>query len=219
MLVLFVTALVMVAVFKPWQPDQAPATARGDPAGQAARGGSDGRAGGIRDSAAPSPDASLRPGVRREQCQNPDAWRIVTVERSGPLHTRTLLPVTPVAAAGPSDPAIEARPFHAAELIALGYCVPVVNDPDLAATEAGITLWRRSAAGPAAVLHNAPVLDQALAGIGEVYLGPAPALHAATWPDGTYVFEVPDALPGGVAGWFALDFSGNAGVAPFVGVP
>jgi len=207
-LVLVVTLFVVVAALKPWQGSEprspAPAAARPGP--------SDSRESSRPDLLSPSPDPSLVLLARRQQCQNPDEWRIVTIERSGPVHSRGLLPVTPVAAAGPYDSSIEAHPFHAEELIALGYCLPVVDHPDPLAAEARVTVWRRSPAGPTAALRNLPVLDTALAGIGEVYLAPAPALHATTWPDGTYVFEVPGAMAGGRAGWFALDFSANVGI-------
>jgi hypothetical protein len=206
LIVLVVTLLVLVAALKPWQGNE-----KRSPGTDVARPGpSDGRGGARPDLVSPSPEPSLVLLARRQQCQNPAEWRIVTIERSGPVHSRGLLPVTPVAATGPSDSAIQAHPFHAEQLIALGYCLPVVNHPDPLATEARVTIWRRSPAGPAAALRNLPVLDPALAGIGEVYLAPAPALHATTWPDGTYVFEVPGAMADGKAGWFALDFSANA---------
>jgi hypothetical protein len=214
-LVLVVTLFVVVAALKPWQGNE-----RGTPpADIALPGASDGRDGARQDLLSPSPEPSAVLLARRQQCQDPAEWRIVTIERSGTIHSRGLLPVTPVAAAGPSDSAIEAHPFHAEQLIALGYCLPVVNHPDPLATEARVTVWRRPPAGPAAALRNLPVVDPALAGIGEVYLAPAPALHATTWPDGTYVFEVPGAMAGGKAGWFALDFSANAAVGLRLGTP
>lgn len=211
-LAILVAGLIALAAFKPWDTRLA-GSGGADGDGPLAGVGAEADAKPAPNLTSPSVDPSLELVARRKQCQNPDAWRIVTMERIGPRHTRTLLPVTPVAAVGPSDPAIVARAFHAAELYAIGYCVPVADGRDVAATEARLTLWQRLPDGQPVVLHNLVVLDPALAATGEVYLGPSGGLGTAGWPSATYVFDVPGAGPGGAVGWFSLDFSANGPVA------
>lgn len=156
-----------------------------------------------------TPMPSLEVVLRRRQCQNPDAWRIVTTELSGPLWSHTLLPVTPVAASGPGDTAIVAQPFHAGQLYAIGYCVPLSADTYVTARNR-ITIWQQLPGGRPKALRDSRVLDPGLASIGEVYLGAGSASQPVSWPDGRYVFEAEGAGPGGVAGWFALAFSSTS---------
>jgi hypothetical protein len=157
----------------------------------------------------PTPLPSLELLLRRRECQDTDAWRIVTTEQSGQLWSSGLLPVTPVLASGPRDPAIVAQPFRAGQLFAIGYCVPLSAGTDAAAAEARVTIWQQLPGGRPRVLRNLRVLDPGLASIGEVYLGAGSASHPLSWPDGRYVFEAQGAGPGGVSGWFALAFSSS----------
>ena len=161
------------------------------------------------DTASPTPMPSLELVLRRRQCQNPDAWRIVTTELSGPLWSHSLLPVTPVAASGPGDATIVAQPFHAGQLYAIGYCVPLAAVADVAAQDR-ITVWEQLPGGRPKALHDLRVLDPGLASIGEVYLGAGSASQPVSWPDGRYVFEAQGAGPGGIEGWFALAFSSSS---------
>jgi hypothetical protein len=160
----------------------------------------------------PTPLPSVELVVKRRQCQNPDAWRIVTTEQSGPLRSYSLLPVTPVVATGPTDDRIVPHAFHAGELFAIGYCVPVSADSNVATAEARVLIWQQVPGGRFNALHDLRVLDPGLASIGEVYLGAGSTSHPTSWPDGRYVFEAQGAGPGGAAGWFALAFS-SSGVA------
>jgi hypothetical protein len=161
------------------------------------------------DTASPTPVPSLELVLRRRQCQNPDAWRIVTMELTGPLWSHSLLPVTPVAASGPGDSAIVPQPFHAGQLYAIGYCVPLSADREIAAQDR-ITIWQQLPGGRLTVLHDLRVLDPGLASIGEVYFGAGSALQPVSWPDGRYVFEAQGAGPRGIEGWFALAFSSSS---------
>ena len=152
---------------------------------------------------------SLEAVLRRRQCQDPNEWRIVTTEVSGPLWSHSLLPVTPVAASGPADAAIVAQSFHAGQLFAIGYCAPL-SFGTYAETHDRVTVWQQVPGGRVTALHDLRVLDPGLASIGEVYLGAGTASQPASWPDGRYVFEAPGAGPGGSVGWFALVFSSSS---------
>ncbi len=212
-LVLLIVGLIALAAFKPWETPLARSLDADAGAPVVGAAGMQANATASPSLTSPSPDPSLELLVGRKQCQNPDDWRIVTMERTGPLNTRTLLPATPVVADGPSDPAIVALPFHATELFAIGYCTPVTDGRDVLATEARITVWQRLPDGRQTVLRHLRVLDPALATTGEVYLGPAAASNTTTWRDAIYIFEAPGALPSGAAGWFSLDFSASGPVA------
>lgn len=213
---MLVGAFILLAVIKPWQATAAPATDLGSlrepyqrvsSSGAAASGG-----------AAPTPVApTLDPLRTRKECQDPDVWRLVTMERSGPLVGRSLLPVTLVAATGPADPAIVPQSVHTGSLLAFGYCMPTVVHADIAAAEEAVAIWRSAAGGRLVRLANERVLDASLASVGEVYLGPplagpAPASGQpdTSWPEGRYVFETPPDVPGGEPGWFAFVFASTA---------
>lgn len=165
------------------------------------------------------PDATMDPLMARKQCQDPNLWRLVTVERSGPLEGRSLLPVTLVAAAGPADPRIVPQIVRAGALLALGYCLPTEIHADVTSTERDVQIWQAVVDGGPIPLADAEVADLALAAVGEVYLTPgtsssrgenAAVRAPPTWPEGRYVFEMPADQPGGVPGWFAFEFSATA---------
>lgn len=159
-------------------------------------------------STAPTPGASLLLVLRRRQCLSTAAWRLLTMEQSGPLQSRSLIPVTPVAASGPADPSIVAYQYQVGSLRAIGYCVPTAVDPDIGATESSVVIWQTLPGATPTIVEGATVVDPGLAEVGEVYLAPG---GAGSWPDARYVFQVPGAGRGTPPGWFALDFTARAG--------
>lgn len=215
-----VIALTLLAVLKPWAAAAPPNVPMGtasptEPAVSATAAGG-GRAG-ENAQATPGPDPTIDRLMMRKQCQNPDLWRLITIERSGPLQGRSLLPITLVAASGPTDPAIVPQGLHTGALVALGYCVPSALQADVAAAEQAVVIWQAVAGSGLVRLSGARVMDAALASVGEVYLAPpgstpAPATGTAspTWPEGRYVFQIPSDSPTGSPGWFAFAFASTA---------
>ena len=220
-----VIALVLIAVLKPWAAAAPPGVSvAASSSGGAAAGanGADQAAGGERRrgenaGATTAPDPTIDPLTMRKQCQDPDVWRLVTIERSGPLLGRSLLPVTLVAASGPEDPAIVPQIVRTGALVALGYCVPSAIHQDVTAAEESVHIWDAVGGRGPARLGGARIMDAALASVGEVYLAPpgsvpAPTTDrsAPTWPEGRYVFEIPADSPSGSPGWFAFSFASTA---------
>lgn len=128
--------------------------------------------------------------------------------RSGPVGGVVLYPVVAVPADGPDDTAIQPVPVSAQRLLAIGYCAPSAHLVDVADAEAGVRVWQRHAPRPAQPLQGMRVANAKLASVGEVYL--VPTGTATTLPSGEYIFELPDAMPDGSTGWFALLYSMHA---------
>jgi hypothetical protein len=202
--VVIVSLAVLLLVAKPWVAAQPP---RSSPPATAAAAVEQPPSPAAATLAQPSPNAELAAALGRRQCQNPAVWRVVTRERTGSVETRSLFPIDPVVARGPTDPAIRAATIHASQLLGIGYCIPLATDPDVAAIEHQILIWTRSSAGLYSALKDPRVQDQALFNLGEAYLAPPIGAPAATWPGGRYVFEVQPSRAGGTARWFALDFA------------
>lgn len=156
---------------------------------------------------APTPDAIRQDILDRRQCQAHDAWQLITMERTGQTRTRSLISVDPVRADDPTDPRIETHVFYAAQLRAIGYCVPSTQPHDIAAYRAAVLLWRVDSPDQASVIKDTVVVDSSLASVGEVYLAPRAGRGASSgWTPGRYVFEIQGPKLSGASDWFAIQF-------------
>lgn len=96
----------------------------------------------------------------------------------------------PVTAAGPGDPAIPFVPTASVELLALGFCAPVLG-ADRPPANVRLTVWRLGQDELPAVV---PVRDITPAdvpiGLGRLLAAAGPDGSAGAWPPGRYALEL-----------------------------
>lgn len=137
------------------------------------------------------------------QCFPTANWRLTAVQDDGSMAVRTVWP------AAPSFAAVVAKKdsvrVYGPDVQGIGFCAPGDERAVRVARAATVSLWRRDATGQIVPVNGARVIDQALAGEGEVYLAPpAPLAADGAWPAGDYFFEIGQARPGSHVTWLAL---------------
>ncbi len=138
------------------------------------------------------------------QCFPTATWRLTAIQDDGSMAVRTVWPAAPsFAAIVPADGG--SVRVYGADVQGIGFCAPGDERAARVARTASVSLWRRDARGAIVPVDGARVIDQALAGEGEVYLAPPPPLAAnGAWPAGDYFFEISQARPGSRGTWLAL---------------
>lgn len=193
---LIVAAVIAIAVVKPW--GEQPAAEVPAPAVIAAL-----------PSRAPQPP----PDPIERICHNSTSWRVASAGLSFGSRMREWGFVTPVAAAGPTDPAIPFVIFAYSTLHALGYCAPTDVRPaaDLEVrvyrindTGAGMVAIAREELTPVTSVAGlfAPVAPPTGPGGPAGQAGPEPS-----WGPGRYVFALTGEPLGNV--WFGAEIRGT----------
>jgi hypothetical protein len=157
----------------------------------------------------PPPAISPPPGpsIADTVCHAETGWRLSTIETNNGRPIKTWYSVAPVAATGPSDPAMPTIRIYAESLQRLGYCAGLAAGLPVAVTSA--SGWRSSPVGTPAPI---PLVRATEPGFDDSELGalflPPPSVAGATpgdWPPGRYVFAVRTRPAPGDRLWFAAE--------------
>jgi hypothetical protein len=193
---LAVAGFVAVALLKPWA--TAPPSWVAGPTTSASRSPSP--------TAAPSPtiDLELQATLYRRQCQSGAGWRVVSMEHNGEVRSRTLWPIDPAPAPTVAGALSAQHRLWTERVEGIGFCTPGQTIEERVRHVPEVSLWQRNQAGGLAQLEVGPIVDSALAAVGEVYWAP-PARFGGEWPAGQYLFRVAASGDGARVGWFALE--------------
>jgi hypothetical protein len=139
------------------------------------------------------------------QCFSIDAWRLLTISRSGPDLIRTWTAVSPRTLGGPGEVTEFARVTDG-DVLNVGYCGPTVllGGPAMLVTT---TAWSVPSIGLPRLLgplNAAYFSNSASRGL---YRRPAAirAMPAEVWPPGRYVLHLVAARPDDVDLWFGVE--------------
>jgi hypothetical protein len=146
----------------------------------------------------------VAPSLYFRQCFPTANWRLTAIQDDGSMAVRTVWPAAPsFTAVVPADAAVAT--LHGADVQGIGFCAPGDERAVRVARAASVSLWRRDSKGAIVPVDGARVIDQTLAGEGEVYLAPpAPLSYDGAWPVGDYFFEIRPWRAGSGASWLAL---------------
>lgn len=184
---LALAGLVLLAIVKPWGAPEAPVVV--PPARQPV----------AIASAAPTPRAANRVELL---CYDSPSWRVASVGLFAGSRMRELGFVTPVAALGPSDPAIPFVTFGFSQVNSLGYCTPFETPPPADLEVRVFLLDDAGSSRVIAVAREARTPITSTAGLFSLIApgggGPLPSSDAssggagpaASWPPGRYVFAL-----------------------------
>ena len=214
LLVAIVVVAVAITVLKPWGGSTGQPGAVVRPAvvvtGSAAVGEAP--------SAEPSPTVDPGRALAAEMCLEPSGWRMFATERWSDRLIRSWVLVEPlVGASGPDDPRIPFIDETSMAVLNLGYCAPISGPdrPSAAATTTILAKWS-AASGPTASGEAPPPThwdviqpERALPTRGATPYGGSwapPGPGAASWPSGTFVFEIgePGAATTASHRWFGV---------------
>jgi hypothetical protein len=166
----------------------------------------------------PSPTADPGRTLAAEMCLEPSGWRMFATERWSDRLIRSWVLVEPlVGASGPDDPRIPFLDESSMAVLNLGYCAPI-SGPDAPSTAATTRIMAKWAAAPAPsssgeaappthwdVIQPVRVLPtRGASPYGGSWAPPGPG--AASWPSGTFVFEIgePGAATTASHRWFGV---------------
>ena len=138
-----------------------------------------------------------------QQCFPTANWRLTAIQDDGSIAVRTVWPAAPsFAAVVPTSGSVR---VYGSDVQGIGFCAPGDERAARVARVASVSLWRRDSSGQIVPVNGARVIDQALAGEGEVYLAPPDPLAAdGAWPVGDYFFEIGLAREGSRVTWLSL---------------
>jgi hypothetical protein len=198
-LVALVVVAVAITVIKPWGGDTGRPSAADRPAAVT---GSAGSAATAEIPAGPSPTPDPGRALAAEMCLEPSGWRMFATERWSDRLIRSWVLVEPlVGASGPDDPRIPFIDESSMAVLNLGYCAPISGPdrPSSAATATILAKWSAASAPTASgeapppthwdVIQPERVLPtRGASPYGGSWAPPGPG--AASWPSGTFVFEI-----------------------------
>jgi hypothetical protein len=149
-------------------------------------------------------DGGTAGSVYFQQCFPTANWRLTAIQDDGSMAVRTVWPAAPAFAATVPAGGASVR-VYGTSVRGIGFCAPGDERAARVARVASVSLWRRDADGEIVPVNGSRVIDQTLAGEGEVYLAPPAHLAAdGAWPAGDYFFELGQPRPGSRATWLSL---------------
>jgi hypothetical protein len=192
-IVVVVLAAALLAVVKPW------GDGAGGAGGIAPRSAGDAALPTIPGSTGPSPiPTPVDPGAAF--CLLPSDWRLTSLEVFDRQTIRVWQTISPVHAAGPTDPALPVGLVVSSSVLAVGWCAPTA--PDVRPGGPVTTrIWHVPASGAPVELDLQPRLGPSV--LGEDYTAPDVGSGTADWTPGRYVFAVFEPAPGR-SWWFAV---------------
>ncbi len=191
--VVVILAATLLAVVKPW------GGGPGGEAGTAPRSALQAATSTIPGSTGPTPSPTpVDPAS--SFCLTPSDWRLTSLEVFDHQTIRVWQTISPVQAAGPTDPALPEGLVVSTSVLAVGWCAP--TSPDVRPVAPVTTrIWHVPSNGAPVELDLRPRLGRS--DLGEDYTAPDVGSGIADWTPGRYVFAIAEPAPGR-SWWFAV---------------